>query len=170
LLVFITPSSQEMESPVNSGRFKTSPVALLGNEENQRVQTHSVSPFSRFSYRYVATDLVEQATALLPERSQAYAAILCHATNWIINLDPARAQQLYRTYIQQGPYVTFGDAFGTGIGCEEPDFQRAQALQDRLLKAHLVKILKQLMPYGLSAVAWLAMPGFVWWRKRRNWA
>lgn len=146
----------------------TDPAGLLGKDESERVREHTILPDIRFSYRYIATDLVEQATALLPPRSQAYAAALCHATNWMINRAPDRAWQLYQTYIKHGAYVSFGRAFGTGRGCEDPDFPRAQALQDKQETERRIRLLKQWMPYGLGATALLAVFASTWWWKRRG--
>jgi cellulose synthase operon protein C len=146
-----------------------SPAPLLTvPDELQRLQQSAVMPFRRFSYRYVATDLFEQAAALVPERSQAFAALLCHATNWMIHLDPARAQTLYRSYLDKGAYVAWGRAFGRGQGCEEPDFARAEALQNRQAREHRLQLLKQIFPYAATVAGVLVVAAVAILRRRNK--
>ena len=58
-------------------------VVFVGNGEAARVAASTAQPDARFHYRYVAADLAQQAAALLPPRSQAYAAVMCEATGWM---------------------------------------------------------------------------------------
>lgn len=96
---------------------------LVGTDEPQRVAASRPQPVQRFHYRFVAADLANQAADLVPARSQAFAAMLCSATGWLINRDPAQARSYYRRYIDQGPYVAWAANFGNH--CPAPDFAGA---------------------------------------------
>ena len=61
----------------------------------------------------------------MPARSQAFAAILCQATGWVILRDPAEGRRLYARYVKQGPYVAWAAHFGND--CPAPDFDGAAA-------------------------------------------
>lgn len=99
----------------------------------------------RFHYRYVASQLAEEAALLVPPRSQAYAVLLCHATDTILNIDADRRDALYRTYLKNGALVDDGwDSFGRG--CRTPDFERLRdpnwpppTLAERQKAAHEAK-------------------------------
>ena len=72
------------------------------------------------------TDLTErpEPADLLPPRSQAFAAVLCEATRWLIDRQPEQAQSLYRRYLHEGPYVPWGASFGRQ--CPAPDFDKVE--------------------------------------------
>lgn len=101
----------------------------------------------RFQYRYVAVDQASHSADLLPPRSQAFAAVLCHATGWMMDgprdySDQAipdesqrRVQALYRRYVEQGAYVAWAADFGHG--CPAPDFDRARELLKQQRIAHV---------------------------------
>jgi hypothetical protein len=99
---------------------------FVGNGETARVAASAAQPDARFHYRYVAADLAQQAAALLPPRSQAYAAVMCEATGWMLDTDLKRASALYREYAQQGAHVAWGHDFGRT--CPQPDFRSAKWL------------------------------------------
>jgi len=108
----------------------------------------------RLHYRFIAANEAIQAADLLPPRSQAFAAVLCHATNWMkatagIVKDQAPAtviaDQLYQRYLKEGAYIPWGKQFGricwhgqshqgelleprSDCGCPEPDFESAARL------------------------------------------
>lgn len=80
----------------------------------------------RFHYRYRAAQLAVQAADLLPPRSQAYAAVLCHATRWMLQSNAMdRADALYKRYLREGAYVSWGKDFGQK--CPAPDFEAARS-------------------------------------------
>jgi hypothetical protein len=67
--------------------------------ERERISHTRAKPLERFHYRLVAADYASKAADLLPPRSQAFAAVLCEATSWLINRNSDQAQLLYRRYI-----------------------------------------------------------------------
>jgi hypothetical protein len=95
------------------------------NAEDTRVAAHAVPNPRRFHYRSTAADLAEQAADLMPPRSQAYAALLCHAARFTFSSEPERVQRLWKTYVQRGASV--GMDFGQS--CPEPDFDRVREQQ-----------------------------------------
>ncbi|KAF2389194.1 hypothetical protein [Pseudomonas frederiksbergensis] len=92
---------------------------LIAEGEVQRQQATLAKPDERFHYRYVATALASKAADHLPHSSQAFAAVLCKASNWGTSLEEQSA--LYQRYVEQGPYVIWAGDFGHQ--CQEPDFQ-----------------------------------------------
>ncbi len=95
-------------------------VPLTTDAERQRLTAHAPPHTVRFHYRSTAADLAEEAAAQVPPRSQAYAALLCHAARFSSYSDPERVQHLWRTYVQKGAIV----AMTFGQSCPEPDFER----------------------------------------------
>ncbi|HVN63361.1 MAG TPA: hypothetical protein VMT58_01895, partial [Candidatus Binataceae bacterium] len=53
--------------------------------ERDRFAASEARPDRRYHYRYIAVDEAVHAADLLPPRSQAFAAVLCQATSWIID-------------------------------------------------------------------------------------
>jgi tetratricopeptide (TPR) repeat protein len=51
--------------------------------ERQRFKASAPKPNLRYHYRFVAVDEALHAADLLPPRSQAFAAVLCHATRYV---------------------------------------------------------------------------------------
>jgi hypothetical protein len=78
----------------------------------------------RYHYRYVAAELAEQAANLVHPRSQAYAALLCHAADGLIDLDSALADRIYRTYLRNGAYMEEPPWTSFGRNCGTPDIER----------------------------------------------
>jgi len=81
---------------------------------------------------YIAFDDALNAAQLVPHRSQAYAAILCHAAHWmnqappqaIGNRDPiVGLHQAWQLYLKHGAYVPWAERFGHQ--CPDPDFKEA---------------------------------------------
>jgi cellulose synthase operon protein C len=64
--------------------------------ERQRFKASPPKPNFRYHYLFVGVDEALHAADLLPPRSQAFAAVLCHATAWMIDFDncPASAVDL----------------------------------------------------------------------------
>jgi len=64
--------------------------------ERQRFQASPPKPNFRYHYKFVGVDEALRAADLLPPRSQAFAAVLCHATSWMIDYKscPASAADL----------------------------------------------------------------------------
>lgn len=106
---------------------------LASAAEQQRLAAHAPPNVTRFHYRATAADLAEQAAALMPPRSQAYAALLCKAARFTEPRDDERTQRLWRTYVKNGALLLGdGDAMLFGQSCPEPDFERARAQQPKL--------------------------------------
>jgi hypothetical protein len=100
--------------------------------EQARHASSEPAPDARFHYRYLAADQAVRAAEDVPARSQAYAALLCHAAAWMLQTDePAKARAIYRLYVQNGAVVPFATDFGHH--CPAPDFAAAPATQRRLL-------------------------------------
>jgi hypothetical protein len=62
---------------------------------------------------------------LLRPSSQAFAAVLCEASRWVIDRQPELAQGIYRRYLHEGAYVSWGRGFGRS--CPPPDFASASS-------------------------------------------
>ena len=156
---------------------------LVTAGERQRFNDSAAKPDRRFHYRYLAADTAVSAADLLPPRSQAFAATLCMATNWMLQGPPdyneagdgdttkplnerqRRAQAYYARYVKQGPYVEWADSFGWN--CEEPDFASARKLK----RAQQVRAVKHVIRKYLAveiAVFALAVAGLVYLVIRRR--
>ncbi len=72
-------------------------------------------------YRWKAADLAVKSADLLPTKSQAYAAVLCKASSWIINRDRKGGLKLYQRYIKNGASFDWAPQFG--YQCPEPEFK-----------------------------------------------
>lgn len=95
--------------------------------ERKRFSASATEPNKRFHYRYIALDQIEQAAALVPKHSQAYAALLCTASGWMIHTagEQQRVTELYTQYVKNGAYVPWAKAFGSD--CPAPDFTETAA-------------------------------------------
>lgn len=160
--------------------------AYVTEGERQRYAVSEAKPNYRFHYRYIASDQANRAADLLPPRSQAFAAVLCKATGWMMEGPPdyedhyqgygepvpsepserqRRVTAYYQRYVKQGPYVEWAGGFGTG--CEEPDFDRARALKRSEQVAAIKRSVRHGWPLELGA-ALLLVGGLVAWIARRR--
>lgn len=163
--------------------------AYVTDGERQRYADSVAKPYYRFHYRYVAVDEAGKAADLLPPRSQAFAAVLCKATGWMLEGPPdyndhyqfygdtapsepsertRRIDALYQRYVKQGPYVEWADDFGRN--CEEPDFDRARALKRSEQVAAIKHAVRHGWPWELGATMVL-VGGLAAWivlRRRRK--
>jgi hypothetical protein len=73
-------------------------------------------------FRYVAVEYAKQAAALVPPRSQAFAAILSYAYD-IQNYDRKTLESIYKMYKDARPAYVF---WVKG----EPDFDQAEKMSD----------------------------------------
>ncbi|MCH1929787.1 hypothetical protein L9G16_06285 [Shewanella sp. A25] len=142
----------------------------LSENERLRVDASNAIPDKRFHYRYHAAQLADKASNDVPHNSQAYAALLCQATGWVLYREPSLAKQYYQKYVANGPFVPWAQHFG--LQCETPDF--ASALQ-REKANHIAKWqalyhqLKKPVAIGLVAMSGL-VAGVIalgWRRKHR---
>ena len=163
--------------------------AFVTDGERQRYAASVAKPDLRFHYRYLAADEASAAADLLPPRSQAFAAVLCQATGWMLEGPPdyndhyqgygepvptkpsereRRATALYQRYVKQGPYVDWADDFGRN--CEEPDFARARGLKRAEQVAAVRHVVRRYKPYELAGFI-VVMGGLAAWivlRRRRK--
>lgn len=102
----------------------------ITNGENERFNASNVVPDERFHYRYVAVGEVNAAADLVPAKSQAFAAMLCHAVSWS-SRDEGRAKALWQRYIKHGARVPFAKTFG--VKCPAPDFKGAIVMERKLM-------------------------------------
>jgi hypothetical protein len=107
---------------------ETRALPWTSEAERRRVQASAPAYPKRYHYRYLASALAEHAADLLPHRSQAFAATLCHATRYIFMTDAARRDALYQRYLAEGPRVDFAGTFGQE--CPAPEFERARRFLD----------------------------------------
>lgn len=141
--------------------------ALVSKGEAKRYHASIAHPNKRFHYRHIAVDLALQAADILPHRSQAYAAVLCHATGWLVDRDNEKAEKIYRRYLKDGPHVPWASHFGRN--CPEPEFGRAYAMaaSDRI--APLTRPIKRHPRRTAAGVALvLVLAGGWYWRRRRT--
>jgi hypothetical protein len=96
---------------------------LVTAEERRRVADHAPSPDKRFHYRFAAAKLAEEAAALVPPRSQAYATLLCSAARWGDD-----AERLWRHYVATGAQTKAIRSFPGD--CDEPNFVTARLTLD----------------------------------------
>ena len=118
--------------------------------ERQRYDGSEAQPNDAFTTATSRPTRPYRAADLLPPRSQAFAATLCKATNWMLEGPPdyndtsgltvTRAQRAVRSasaasglttqrYVKQGPYVEWAGGFGTGL--RRARFRRARAAEAR---------------------------------------
>ncbi|WZB62286.1 hypothetical protein WJ970_00605 [Achromobacter xylosoxidans] len=99
------------------------PGPYVTQQERERYAASEARPYARFHYRQIAASHMMKAVDELPARSQAYAAVLCQGTRFVINDAPDVAAKMYRRYVETGAVVPFSGSFGQE--CAEPDFKGA---------------------------------------------
>ena len=99
------------------------PGPYVTQQERERYAASEARPYARFHYRQIAASHMMKAADELPARSQAYAAVLCQGTRFVINDAPDVAAKMYRRYVETGAVVPFSGSFGQE--CAEPDFKGA---------------------------------------------
>lgn len=155
--------------------------------ERQRYAASEARPNYRFHYRYIAADEAMRAADLLPPRSQAFAAVTCQATAWMLQGPPdyddhyqgygepapsvpperlRRADAYYARYVKQGPYVAWAANFGRQ--CEEPDFARARALERAEQVAAVKHAVRRYWPFELAATVVVIVVLALWIVRRRR--
>lgn len=144
---------------------------LITDAERTRFAASAAVPDRRYHYRYVAVDHVLQAAALLPARSQAFAAVLCHATGWMRTTpgEDGTARALYRLYVTRGPAVPWAENFGRD--CPEPDFDGAARQRwSQPIAAARQAVRRNLAWLAPSLIAIALGAGWLMWRRRRSFA
>jgi hypothetical protein len=139
-----------------------SKASEFSEAELQRYNQSKPEPDIRFHYRYIALEHVQAALQSLPARSQAAAAMLCHAASWMRSSHDQRGETvLWQQYVHSGPAVGFARHFGSR--CPAPDFTDARNVQQRLLRmeardfvhAHKRGIGLAGLGAGFAALAWM---------------
>jgi len=138
-------------------------VAQAG--ERERAAASAAQPDLRFHYRYVAADFAARAADLVPARSQAYAALLCHAAGWLVARNPEAANVYYKRYVAHGAHVDWAENFGNQ--CEEPDFDSAAERLRAERIAAAKRLARKAFPYVLGGGALVLAATALWWRRRR---
>ncbi len=140
---------------------------LVTPGEVTRVAASAPAPNARFHYRYVAAEHATAAADQLPRRSQAFAAVLCQAADWMLQTgELERAQALYQRYVREGAVVPWAVHFG--YDCPAPDFDAARFFwwHDTVRRA------RQFMRWHLSlprlVVALAAGGALLWYARRRR--
>lgn len=156
---------------VPSGSPAPHPPALAiaagpGEGERARVAASEAHPDRRYHYRFVAADFAARAAELVPQRSQAYAALLCEAAGYVINDDGALATGYWLRYVAHGAYLPWTGNFGHD--CEVPDFPAAaQRLRAERIAA-LKRYARKALPYAAAPVALALVLGVLGWRRRAS--
>jgi tetratricopeptide (TPR) repeat protein len=131
-------------------------------EERSRAAASKPAAPVRFHYRLTAVDHALASADLVPRSSQAFAAILCRATEWIIDREPRRAAAIYARYVHEGPRVAWASHFGRD--CPAPDFDGAEhrRRQERMAAAtwifrrHPRRVAAAAVSVVTLGVAWIA--------------
>lgn len=141
--------------------FATAPT----DGERTRVAATRAQPDERFHYRYLAAEFAARAADLVPNRSQAYAALLCAATGYVIDDDATLGRTYWQRYVARGPFVPWAANFGRN--CQVPDFDGAARRLHAERIAHAKRLARQALPPVLIVGA-LAVVAFVLYRRRRT--
>ena len=99
-------------SPLTNGTWQS-------DDEHIRYAATSSGLKKPWYYREMAIRLVEQAADKVPARSQAFAAMLCQASNWG-NME--NKKNLYERYLREGAHVPWRF---NNRDCPMPDFDKA---------------------------------------------
>ena len=151
----------ENYQPVFNPRSDLQPQGpFAAADEVARLRDSIAEPLQRFHYRAIAAELAERAADQLPPRSQAFAAVLCQGTRYVLNRSPEHAQHLYQRYLKEGAYVPWGGSFGQS--CPAPDFDKVAREQRAAQIAKAKRIGVFLLP------ALLAGLGVWFWLRRRT--
>lgn len=156
-------ASYDLTTWSSEKRAKGLATPLISEEERRRATAHAPGHDVRFHYRAVAADHAEAAAALVPQRTQAYAALLCHAARWVRGQDPERVERLWREYVKKGPLVPFAVTFGDE--CPAPDFERARHAPPKALRLPRRRVLA-VWAAGAVGVAVILGLGFRQVRRR----
>lgn len=139
-------------------------------DERKRVNASKPAIKARFQYRLTAVDEAKKAADLLPVKSQAYAAVLCEASEWVINRQPEMAQEMYARYVRNGAYMPWAKTFGETCPAADFGVDSVYGVSKRVERLRK-KAQRHPVPAGLVAVGGTAvlsaMAYFVVARRRR---
>lgn len=136
-------------------------------EEQKRYLASAAVPDVRFHYRFIARDEALKAADLLPPRSQAFAAVLCEASHWMMSSHDPSARTIYERYVKEGAIVPWATHFGHD--CPAPDFEAASHLRwteplhnsERFIRWHSRPVVSGAVALVVAGAA------LFWWRRRR---
>jgi hypothetical protein len=134
------PAVEAEESPGSAGggdpdaQEKKPTKEFTSSDELKRAGESAAHPARRFHYRYIAVEHANKAADLLPRSSQAFAAVLCSAAQWMINRDEKAADAIYARYLREGAYAPWARQFGRR--CPPPDFAAARTVWIRSKAVH----------------------------------
>jgi hypothetical protein len=120
------PDYAVLDGAYDTGLGQSDPKGpFVTADERKRFLASNPKPNLRYHYRYVAVDEVNRAADILPPRTQAFAAVLCAGTGWMMETpgEEGRVKALYRRYVKEGPHVPWAKTFGRN--CAKPDFAGA---------------------------------------------
>ena len=165
------PDSQAAGGSFEMGVERPSTAGGASLAEQQRYDASAPRIDQRFHYRYVAVEHAMRAAEALPPRSQAYAAVLCHAANWMFSSgNEERAQALYQRYVKQGAVVDFATHFGHD--CPAPAFKPAAWMAVKLQLAQGRRWARHHKPLAWTAIAGSALlisgAALLGWRRWRS--
>ncbi|KGD93674.1 hypothetical protein JL37_14615 [Achromobacter sp. RTa] len=161
------PGWQDQNAPTDTPEQRAAaalPGPYVADEERRRYAASEARPYARFHYRQIAANHALRAADELPDRSQAFAAVLCEGARYIIDDSPERASAIYQRYIDRGARVPFSSTFGRE--CAAPDFKaaawfhytQAEKAWERLRRGHpgllLAAGLLALIAGGAGVLAW----------------
>jgi tetratricopeptide (TPR) repeat protein len=107
-------------------------AGAVGQNELVRYDASRAAPDLRYHYRYLAADQAVAASAELPPRTQAFAAMLCTASEWMFSSGATqKARAIYSLYLKAGAVVPFATHFGHA--CPAPRFQDVTKTQVKLI-------------------------------------
>ena len=158
------------EFPYWLGPGPAGPAAKPGGltaAEIIRYERSRAQPNLRFHYRYLAVEQAVAAAGELPPRSQAAAAILCHAATWSFSTnDTERARAIWHRYTATGARVPFARHFGRA--CPAPDFDAVWQTRSKLAVIDIRNTVHRHKPafLGGGALVLLAAMGTVVRRRR----
>ncbi|HUS26945.1 MAG TPA: hypothetical protein VMZ53_00495 [Kofleriaceae bacterium] len=136
-------------------------AALVSPLEVSRVRASAPEIDERFSYRYTASRLAEQAAELVPPRSQAYAAALCWAARFA-HRDQTRVEELYAKYNRNGAAGALTGLFAED--CDEPDFHAARDFDERQAERRMQRAVTEARSHAWT---WPRIRRAAW--RRRRW-
>ena len=92
----------------------------LAPREIEWIRAGKMSTMPRYTYRFTAAELAGQAADHLPAQSEAFAAVLCHASKWLLIRYPEAGREYFYRYQREGQTVDWHDDFGQR--CPEPEW------------------------------------------------
>ncbi|MBN8872472.1 MAG: hypothetical protein J0H67_06530 [Rhodospirillales bacterium] len=147
--------------------------AFVSPGERSRFAASNAVPDLRFHYRFVAVEHAILAADLLPTRSQAFAAVLCQATGWMLSTEarldlppnqpnPASrlVSELYARYVREGAAVPWAAHFGRD--CPAPDFVAAVGTAPRQMLHDLRRIAREQRPRLALVLAGIGLVVLLW--------